>query len=156
QAQHQHQHQPRGAQVMSYPCPNTECDVFPFDNVADLEAHVANGDHTNPQARAFIPTVSARFENRTDTFTPGAKPARAAAARPTGEGRPEKQRAFLAKLIAEGAVEVDLPPLRNTRAASALIDPLLKTPKAAKPAAAAAAEVPEGLHLYEVYKVQCS
>lgn len=145
--------------LTTFACPTIDCDVFPFDNVADLEAHIASNDHTNSDTRAFIPTISARLENRSENFTPGPKPSRSSEIS-SGSGPTEKQLAFLAKLLAEREIEFDFTALKTKRDASALIDALLKTPKAVKATAPkpTATEVPEGMHLFggDVFKVQRS
>lgn len=148
--------------MASYPCPDVNCDVFPFDNLEDLQAHIASGDHTNPESRG-LPTISARFEGRNPNFTPGPKPARygGAPTSPSSDAPSEKQLAFLAKLRDERDIEFDLASIKNKREASLMIDNLLKLPKtqkAPKAPATPTVEVPEGLHLHEgdVFKVQRS
>jgi hypothetical protein len=64
--------------LTSYPCPEADCLVFPFDNAADLAEHIATGDHVALDSWKRIPTdgigaglCSVDAPERTGNGTPG-------------------------------------------------------------------------------------
>lgn len=99
------------------PCPVEGCEIFPFTSQADVDSHVAAGDHVWPVGQERVAEV--RGES-IDAPARGGEGAASGAA--PSNGPTDAQVRFITKLAAEIGREVEIP--KTKRAASALIDEL--------------------------------